>query len=112
MPKYIELEKALESLQHKYENMHGCNPSFYAGYQFALENLKKIKSADVAHVIHGKNLTECNPVDEFICSHCGAIFRDVALCEIDEDSGDETYYEFEFKHCPRCGMKVDLEEDK
>lgn len=32
MPKYIELEKALESLQHKYENMYGCNPSFYAGY--------------------------------------------------------------------------------
>lgn len=52
-------------------------------------------TADVAHVIHGKNLTECNPVDEFICSHCGAIFRDVALCRIDEDNGDETYYEFE-----------------
>ena len=31
MPKYIELEKALESLQHKYENMYGCNPSFMLG---------------------------------------------------------------------------------
>lgn len=54
MPEYIESENALEFLQHKYENMYGCNPSFYAGYQFALENLKRIKSADVAPVVHAK----------------------------------------------------------
>lgn len=65
-------------------------------------------TADVAPVVHGKNLTEHNPVDEFKCSHCGAIFRDVVLCKIDEDSGDESYYEFEFRFCPRCGMKVEL----
>lgn len=65
-----------------------------------------------APVVHGKNLTKCNPVDEFICFNCGAIFRDVPLCKIDEDSGDESYYEFEFKFCPRCGMKVDLEDDE
>lgn len=72
--------------------------------------LSRLPAADVAPVVHGKNLTEGNSVDEFKCSHCGAIFRDVALCKIDEDSGDESYYEFEFRFCPRCGMIVDLEE--
>lgn len=77
----------------------------------ALEDvISDIPAADVAPVVHGKNLTEGNSVDEFKCSHCGAIFRDVALCKIDEDSGDESYYEFEFRFCPRCGMIVDLEE--
>lgn len=75
----------------------------------ALEDVvSDIPTADVAPVVHGKNLTEHNPVDEFKCSHCGAIFRDVVLCKIDEDSGDESYYEFEFRFCPRCGMKVEL----
>lgn len=75
------------------------------------DEMQALPAADVAPVVNGKNLTECNPVDEFICSRCGAIFRDVSLCEIDEDNGDETYHEFEFKYCPRCGMKVDLEDD-
>lgn len=70
--------------------------------------LSRLPVADVAPVVHGKNLTEHNPVDEFKCSHCGAIFRDVVLCKIDENSGDESYYEFEFRFCPRCGMKVEL----
>ena len=104
MPEHIEREKALKLIESA-ETWGWSNNTLY-------DEMKNLPTADVAPVVHGKNLTECNPVDEFICSHCGAIFRDVALCKIDEDSGDESYYEFEFKLCPRCGMKVDLEDDK
>ena len=60
----------------------------------------------------GKNISKMHPVDEFICSECGAIFRDVPLVVIDEENEDELYYEFEFKFCPRCGAKVKGDEGK
>lgn len=104
MSEYIKREQVLKLL----ESAQAWGWSMNTLY----DEIQALPAEDVAPMIHGKNLTECNPVDEFICSRCGAIFRDVALCRIDEDSGDETYYEFEFKHCPRCGMKVDLEDDK
>lgn len=105
MPKYIELEKALEFLQHKYENMYGCNPSFYAGYQFTLENLKRIKSADVVPMVHGRwngyTTSAFYGTDDFgepiyrdatfyCCSKCG---RKSAIKE---------------NFCPKCGAKMDL----
>lgn len=96
MPEYIDREAVFHAM------MMEIRPPFAV--------VRDFPAADVAPVVHGKNLTEHNPVDEFKCSHCGAIFRDVVLCKIDEDSGDESYYEFEFRFCPRCGMIVDLEE--
>ena len=54
----------------------------------------------------GENITENHPVDEFICEKCGFITRDCCRYEIDEDDGDEICYEFAFRFCPRCGMKV------
>ncbi len=54
-----------------------------------------------------ENISDCHPVDEFICSNCNLIMRDCGRYEIDEDAdGDESYLEFEFKYCPRCGAKV------
>lgn len=118
MPKYIELEKAINlfyPVDPENDGSDGCT-TVLKSEKYSSEEiesmLSELPAADVAPVVHGKNLTECHPVDEFICSHCGAIFRDVALCKIDEDSGDESYYEFEFNLCPRCGMKVDLEDDE
>ena len=52
------------------------------------------------------NTTKMHPVDEFICSECGAIFRDCSLTVIDEETEDERCLEFEFSYCPRCGKKV------
>ena len=100
MPEYIDREKVLKLL----ESAQAWNWSMNTLHG----EIQALPAEDVALIVHGKNLTECNPVDEFICSHCGAIFRDVTLCEIDEDNGDETYYEFEFKYCPVCGMDFDL----
>lgn len=53
-----------------------------------------------------ENISDCHPVDEFICSKCGLIMRDLQRYEIDEDTNDESCYEFECKYCPRCGRKV------
>ena len=53
-----------------------------------------------------RNISDCNPVDELICSECGLIMRELRGYEIDEDTNDESCYEFEFRYCPRCGRKV------
>lgn len=97
MPKYIELEKALEFLQHKYENMYGRNPSFYVGYQFALENLKRIKSADVAPVVHAKLIESVSfESGSWVCSNCGFVSEAIAAHKL-------------YNYCPNCGAKCDLE---
>ncbi len=54
----------------------------------------------------GRNMTEQNTVDEFICSECGVMFADVSLIKVDEDNKDVTYHEFSFKYCPNCGAKM------
>lgn len=56
-----------------------------------------------------KNLTENNPVDEFICSKCGFEIDEFSRREDDPEYGDKAYYEFEFKFCPRCGARVLVE---
>ena len=59
-----------------------------------------------------KNITENNPVDEFIWSECGFMTEDFSRIEIDEDFEEGIYYEernhyeFEIKYCPNCGAKV------
>ena len=58
-----------------------------------LHDIQKHPAADVAPVVHGKNITEINPVDEFICSECGVMFEDVGRCVVDND-GEKLYYEF------------------
>lgn len=54
----------------------------------------------------GENISQMHPSDEFICEKCGLIIRDCCRYEIDEDDGDEICYEFPYRFCPRCGMKV------
>ena len=56
-----------------------------------------------------KNITEYNPVDEFICSECGIILIDFVQNIIDEHDNDVTYSEYCMKHCPECGKKVEVE---
>ena len=54
----------------------------------------------------GENVSQMHPSDEFICEKCGLIIRECCRYEIDEDDGDEICYEFPYRFCPRCGMKV------
>ena len=71
--------------------------------QHIAETLHK---ADITAKICGKNIAEAHPVDEFVCSNCGICLMEWCRVVIDEESGDEFYYEYEFKHCPECGMEV------
>jgi uncharacterized protein with PIN domain len=78
----------------------------FGGVRLFME-IENTAGADVVEVRHGENISEMHPVDEFICSECGLIVRDCCRYEIDEDAdGDENCFEFEFKYCPRCGVKI------
>lgn len=70
----------------------------------------KIESGELCEQKTCKNISEKNPVDEFICSECGFHYEDVSETREDEDG--EYSYEVEFvtKYCPNCGAKVEDEE--
>lgn len=81
-------------------------------YETALELHEAIMhSAQAAAILRmlrrGRNVTDMHPVDEFICSECGLILRDLTETRIDEENEDECYFEFECKYCPRCGARMD-----
>lgn len=48
------------------------------------------------------NITEKNPVDDFVCSNCGLHLHDWVRIINNED-----WHEFEVKYCPNCGAKVE-----
>ena len=54
---------------------------------------------------HNENhdYAEC---DQFVCSNCGIELQDWHRVERDEDDGDVTYHEYEFKFCPNCGASM------
>lgn len=58
-----------------------------------------------------KNITDMNPVDEFICSECGFGMCDYTeLVQEDENDRSSVYYrEFEPKFCPNCGARMEGE---
>lgn len=48
-----------------------------------------------------QNITEENPVDDFVCSKCGIHLAGWYRV------GNDNWYECELKHCPNCGAKVE-----
>ena len=62
---------------------------------------------DVREIKHGRNITEMNPVDEFVCSECGFMLCDFTEIRIDEDTHYNSYHECYIKYCPNCGAKMD-----
>lgn len=66
---------------------------------------------DVAPVVHAANITDENPVDQFVCSDCGIILEGYVRKTIDEDDGAEIYHEYEPRFCPDCGAKLDKNAD-
>lgn len=59
---------------------------------------------DVRKANHAENLADVS--DRFICSRCGIRIEDSARVEIDEDSQDISFHEYEFKFCPECGADM------
>lgn len=69
----------------------------------------KIESSELCDRKTCKNITDKNPVDEFVCSSCGFIIDDFSRVKVDDD-GEVFHYEYEIKYCPNCGAKVEDEE--
>lgn len=60
---------------------------------------------DHKEVRSGANISQNNPVDEFICSECGVMLDDFRRIVLDDD-GERFYCEVEFQFCPLCGADV------
>ena len=69
----------------------------------------KIESGELCDRKTCKNITDKNPVDEFVCSSCEFIIDDFSRVKVDDD-GEVFHYEYEIKYCPNCGAKVEDEE--
>lgn len=48
-------------------------------------------------------------VDQFVCSECGIELQDWDRVERDEDTGDESFYEYTLKYCPNCGRRIEYD---
>lgn len=57
---------------------------------------------EYAPIKYGRNVTQMNPVDEFICSECGFATRDMG----GYDAEDDVCYEFCPHFCPNCGTAI------
>lgn len=71
---------------------------------------EKEESGELCEQKTCKNISEKNPVDEFICSECGFHYEDVSETREDEDGEYSYKVEFVTKYCPNCGAKVEDEE--
>lgn len=56
---------------------------------------------------HNEN-RDYDSCDQFVCSNCGIELQDWHAVERSED-GDITFHEYEFKYCPNCGAKMEVE---
>lgn len=83
--------------------------SLHEGIERLAELEDKIEIGELCDRKTCKNITDKNPVDEFVCSSCGFIIDDFSSVKVDDD-GEVFHYEYEIKYCPNCGAKVEDEE--
>lgn len=81
MAEYIEREAVLMKLM-----QDGCSAK-------NLQSISDIPAADVAPVVHGKDLASPSL---FHCSVCGCEDADTYTCDVSE-----------YRYCPNCGAKID-----
>ena len=73
-----------------------------------LELIYRQPAVDAVLVKHGRNETQMNPVDEFICSEWGFTVQDFEGYNNEE----EVYYGFNPHYCPNCGAIMDGGDEK
>lgn len=99
MPKYIELEKALQRFEEIKKNTTLLKESFYLDGVMAI--LETIPAADVAPVVHG----EWMRYSRTLWHYCSVCLEDALMSK---STGTEVLSSF----CPHCGAKMDLEESR
>ena len=95
MAEYIEREKVIELIDYYQEDYFEVE----AYFGLLKEDFLQLPSADVAPVVHGKNLDRETP-SIFTCSVCGWHSWDT-YC------GDTS----EYNYCPNCAAKMDGEDN-
>lgn len=103
MAEYIERDALIRHFKNSIDEVKNTN-GYTNGFEICLRALQNQPIADVKKVKHGQNITEMNPVDEFICSECKICFRDTSPYDTEND----VYQEFYFNYCPKCGAKIDI----
>ena len=117
MPEYITKKQVIDLINRVIENWNWVTTgNDYATDMTQLkclrEYVRSITPADVAPVVHAENVANAHPSDEFKCSKCGTHLADyIELRKVDE--ADDFYiYEFtDWNCCPRCGARMDGEEN-
>ena len=117
MPKYIELEQAIDLFypeDPENDGSDGCTTVLKSGNYTSAEiesMLSNLPAADVAPVVHAK-WENCDWVEPYYhgygtirisnagmkCTNCVHVFKKDLL--------------WKDNYCPNCGAKMDLEEDK
>lgn len=78
---------------------------FQATIADSIRNGEPISDEAASKECHNEN-SDYADCDQFVCSNCGIELQDWHQVERDEDDGDITYHEYEFRYCPNCGAKV------
>lgn len=94
MPKYIELEKALQKFEEIKKTRTLLNGRFYLDGVMAI--LETIPAADVAPVVHG----EWMRYSRTLWHYCSVCLEDALMSK---STGTEVLSSF----CPHCGAKMD-----
>nr|DAW09714.1 MAG TPA: Nin one binding (NOB1) Zn-ribbon like [Caudoviricetes sp.] len=97
MPRYIDADKLNAKLMDEYYGM--ISDESMKIYKI-MQMLDNAPTADVREVKYAKNL-QSRFKWTFECSHCHWCDDDTYCCDSSE-----------FKFCPNCGAKIDLEDDK
>lgn len=103
MARYIDQDALLNKMQERHEDLardYGDYDNYVTGFGDAIELLENASAADVREVKYAKNL-QSRFKWAFECSHCHWCDDDTYCCDSSE-----------FKFCPNCGAKIDLEDDK
>ena len=97
MNRYIDRDALVQDMKERLNNINGRNYADYQfGYELAIRRIENASTADVQEVKHGKWLMYKFGLEVVTCSNCGAVY----------EGGDS------FRFCPKCGARMDLEEEK
>lgn len=93
MAEYIDREALITKFKKMELGEHGLVERLFADGVYAV--IAAFPSADVAPVVHGKDLASPSL---FHCSVCGCEDDDTYTCDVSE-----------YRFCPACGAKMDEE---
>lgn len=94
MAEYIERGALMQfPIRRDHYDRKNGNKHFINGIESVLEYAENLPAADVAPVVHGKDLAQPSL---FHCSVCGCMDSDTYTCDVRE-----------YRFCPACGAKID-----